>query len=144
MPLPLNWETCQSAGLATRAAGQVVGSQTLIIISSQHHLHHHHYQESRWKMKTQKRCQQFWLLSIADLSNIPEFHVSNGVLGLPWWLSQRWKIFPKFRRCMFDPWVGKIHWRRAWQSTPVFLPGNSHRQRNLAGYSPWAHRVRHN
>ena len=37
----------------------------------------------------------------------------------------------------FDPWVGKIPWRRKWQSTPVFLPGNSHGQRSLAGYSLW-------
>ena len=37
---------------------------------------------------------------------------------------------------MFDPWVGKI-WRRAWQPTPVFLPGKSHGQRCLAGYSLW-------
>ena len=36
----------------------------------------------------------------------------------------------------FDPWVGKILWRRAWQLTPVFLPGESHGQRRLAGYSP--------
>ena len=35
------------------------------------------------------------------------------------------------------PWVGKIPWRREWQPTPVFLPGKSHGQRNLAGYSPW-------
>ena len=34
------------------------------------------------------------------------------------------------------PWVRKISWRRAWQSTPVFLPGESHGQRNLVGYSP--------
>ena len=37
----------------------------------------------------------------------------------------------------FNPWVGKIPWRRAWQPTPVFLPGKSHGQRSLAGYSPW-------
>ena len=37
----------------------------------------------------------------------------------------------------FDSWVGKIPWRRKWQPTPVFLPGESHRQRSLAGYSPW-------
>ena len=37
----------------------------------------------------------------------------------------------------FDPWVGKIPWRREWQPTPVFLPGESHGQRRLAGYSPW-------
>ena len=36
-----------------------------------------------------------------------------------------------------DPWVGKIPWRRAWQPTLVFLPGDSHGQRSLAGYSPW-------
>ena len=41
-------------------------------------------------------------------------------------------------RCGFDPWVGKIPWRRAWQPTPVFLPGESHGQRNLVGYSPWS------
>ena len=35
------------------------------------------------------------------------------------------------------PGVGKIPWRRAWPPTPVFLPGESHGQRSLAGYSPW-------
>ena len=44
----------------------------------------------------------------------------------------------------FDPWVGKNPWRRERQPTPVFLPGESHRQRSPAGYSPWAHRVGHN
>ena len=37
------------------------------------------------------------------------------------------------RSCTFDPWVGKIPWRRAWQPTPVFLPGESHGQRSLGG-----------
>ena len=36
-----------------------------------------------------------------------------------------------------DLWVGKIRWRRKWQSTPVLLPGKSHGQRSLIGYSPW-------
>ena len=40
------------------------------------------------------------------------------------------------KRCSFDPWVGKIPCRRKWQPTPVFMPGESHRQRSLAGYSP--------
>ena len=34
-------------------------------------------------------------------------------------------------------WVGRILWQRAWQPTPVFLPGESHGQRSLAGCSPW-------
>ena len=36
-----------------------------------------------------------------------------------------------------EPWVRKIPWRREWQSTPVFLPGEFHGQRSLVGYSPW-------
>ena len=36
----------------------------------------------------------------------------------------------------FDPWVGKIPWRRKWQPTPVILPRESHGQRSLEGYSP--------
>ena len=40
------------------------------------------------------------------------------------------------KRSRFDPWVRKIPWRRAWPPSPVFLPGESHGQRNLAGYGP--------
>ena len=45
----------------------------------------------------------------------------------------------QYRRCKssrFSPWVGKIPWRRAWQPTPVFLPGESHGRGSLAGCSP--------
>ena len=41
---------------------------------------------------------------------------------------------------VFDPWVGKIPWRRQWHPTPVFLPGESHGRRNLVGYSPRGHK----
>ena len=44
----------------------------------------------------------------------------------------------------FNPWIGKIPWRREWQPTVGFLPGESHGQRNLGAYSPWGWRVRHN
>jgi len=40
------------------------------------------------------------------------------------------------RRLGFNPWVGKIPWRREWLPTPVFLPGEYHGQRSLVGYSP--------
>ena len=36
----------------------------------------------------------------------------------------------------FDPWFRKIPWKRTWQPTPVFLPGESLGQKNLVGYSP--------
>ena len=47
------------------------------------------------------------------------------------------------KRCGFTPWV-EISWRRKWQPTLVFLPGESHGQRSLAGYSPWGRTVGHN
>ena len=56
--------------------------------------------------------------------------------GLPWWL--RWqRICLQCRRPGFNSWVRKIPWRGEWQPIPVFLPGKSHRQRSLVGYSPW-------
>ena len=42
----------------------------------------------------------------------------------------------RHKRHGFDPWVGKTAWRRAWQSAPVFLPGESHGQKSLVGYGP--------
>ena len=44
----------------------------------------------------------------------------------------------------FDPWVGKIPWRRAWQPTLVFLPGEPHGERGLVCYSAWGLTVRNN
>ena len=46
------------------------------------------------------------------------------ILGLSWWLRQQ-RICLKYRKPGLDPWLGKIPWRRAWQSTPVFLLGES-------------------
>ena len=79
----------------------------------------------------------------------------------PWWLSTLGRILPKgihifhflgfpggvsgkepacqcrrYKRHGFNPWVRKIPWRRKWQPTPVFLPGESHGQRSLVDYSP--------
>ena len=53
-------------------------------------------------------------------------------MGLPRWLSS------KDSSChWFSPWVGTIPWRREWLPTPVFLPGESYRQRSLVDYSSW-------
>ena len=62
--------------------------------------------------------------------------------GLPWWLSGK-ESACQCRRLRFDPWVGKMPWRRGWLPTSVFLPGESHGQRSLVGYSPWGRRVGH-
>ena len=64
------------------------------------------------------------------------------VWGLPSWSSSKESAYQS-RRCTFDFWVGRITCKRKWQRTPIFLPGKSHEQGSLAGYSPWAHRVGH-
>ena len=63
--------------------------------------------------------------------------------GFSWWLSGK-ESACQCRRPRFDLWDGKTLWRRKWQSASVFLPGKSHGQRNLVGYSPWGCRVGHN
>ena len=52
-----------------------------------------------------------WLSSSSSSYHIP---------GLPWWLSGK-ESACRYRRCGFDPWVGKIPWRKSWQLIPVFL-----------------------
>ena len=55
-------------------------------------------------------------------------------------VAQLVKNPPATWRPGFDPWVGTIPWRRERLTTPVFWPGESHGQKSLAGYSPWAHK----
>ena len=54
--------------------------------------------------------------------------------AFPSWPSGKESAY-QCRRHRFDPWVGKIPWRRKGQPTPVFLPGKFHRQRSLGDYS---------
>ena len=58
---------------------------------------------------------------------------------LPWGLKEldvtEW-LDNNRRTCGFDPWVGKIPRRRAWQHIPVLFPGECHWQRSLVGYGP--------
>ena len=54
------------------------------------------------------------------------------LMGLPWWL-RRWRIRLQFGRPGFDSWAGKVPWRRAWQLTAVFLPGESPRTEEPGG-----------
>ena len=55
-------------------------------------------------------------------------------------VAQTVKILP----AIWENWVRSLGWedpwRRAWQPTPVFLPGELHGQKSLVGYSPWGHK----
>ena len=77
-------------------------------------------------------------LRITDIHHI--VHSPHSTMDFP--IAQMVKNLPAVQETCsagFDPWVGKFLWRREWQSTPVFLPGEFHGQRSLAGYSPWGH-----
>ena len=60
------------------------------------------------------------------------------ILGLASLVAQSVKNLPAVQETTgFDPWVGKIPWRKKWQPTPVSLPGKSCGPRSLVGCSPW-------
>ena len=70
--------------------------------------------------------QEYWSgLPFPPLGDLPDSGVELGST----WLNLDWREF--------DPWVRKIPWSRKWHPTPVFLPGESHGQRSLVGYSLW-------
>ena len=52
-------------------------------------------------------------------------------------VAQIVRKLPAMQETRFNPWVGKITWRREWLPIPVFLPGEFQGQRSLAGYSLW-------
>ena len=74
------------------------------------------------------------------LSEVTEHACTLMLMGFPRWLSGKESACQcgRHRKCEFDPWVGKIPWRRTWQPTPVFLPGESHG--SLVGYRSWGYK----
>ena len=94
-----------------------------LLLFSDHHLH------------------QFSEIPIASISS-HYFRICSGNLGFPGDASGKEPACKcrRYKRPGFNPWVGKIPWRRTWQPTPVFLPGESHGQKSLVGYSPWGHK----
>ena len=96
------------------------------------------------------------------ISEAAEGMHTSDVIRTEWWINNNRKVlfpfssiplgFPggargkeppsqrrRHKRHGFDPWVRRIPWKRAWQNTPVFLPGESPGQRGLAGCGPWGH-----
>ena len=65
-------------------------------------------------------------------------HTHNGILGFPGGTSGK-EPTSQCRRHGFNPWVGKMPWRRTWQPTLIFSSGESHGQRSLESYSPKGH-----
>ena len=68
-------------------------------------------------MGTLETCELKWLWKLSTMT-----------LGFLWWLCADQESACQYRKHWFNPWVRKIPWRRNWQPTPVFLPGESHGQ----------------
>ena len=79
------------------------------------------------------------VIDLGDHQESPHQHKLRYDWGLPIGSSGKesaWQCRSSRRRG-FDPWVGKIAWKRKWQPTPVFLSVQSHGQMSLAGYRSW-------
>ena len=87
-------------------------------------------------------CVRIACASIRSVGVRPQFKQwfwdfpGNTVVRLPRWLSGK-EYVCQCRRRRFNPLGGKILWKRKWQHTLVFFPGQSHGQRSLVDYSPW-------
>ena len=64
--------------------------------------------------------------------------ISNILYGFPGFTSEVKNLPANAGDVCLIPGLGRFPWRRKWLPTPVFLPGKSHEQRNLVGYSPWS------
>ena len=73
---------------------------------------------------------------VSHLFNGPQYELRASLVA-PW--QRICHLGRSHRGCVFNPWVRKIPWRRAWQPTPVFLPGESPCTEDLASYSPQDH-----
>ena len=70
------------------------------------------------------------LAILHEMMEIPRWHSSKEFARQCW----------SHKRCRFDPWVGKIPWKRKYQLAPIFFPRKFQGQRNLVGYSQWGHK----
>ena len=109
----------------------------------------------RWRPKNKGSSPLPTLIHLLLPLNVQLAHDRNQLVLSPWWVLKERLIFIVYHcalfglpwrlrsiclqcgRPRFDPWVGKIPWRRKQQPTPVLLPGKSHGWRSLVGYSPW-------
>ena len=92
----------------------------------------------------EEACSYFPLYFISFVISWPLWYNKKHIFSLwPWFHSQMALVVKnpptnggRHKRHGFNPWVRKIPCRRKWQPTPIFLPGESHGQRSLVGYSP--------
>ena len=85
-------------------------------------------------MKTKKHCK----ITLNEKIKITMCHIGTSPVALV--VKNPLASTSRGKRGGSNPWIGKIPWRRAWQSTAVFLSRESREQRSLGGYSTRGHK----
>ena len=88
----------------------------------------------------QYKCLGFQLQEFSQKTEFMHYRQAFSLWASSWLSSKNLPAMRRRRKHGFDLWVGKIHWRRKWQPTLLFLPGKSHGQRSLVCYTPWDHK----
>ena len=83
----------------------------------------------------QRKCEILEILYILPCLSLLLFTNTSNYISMASLMAQTVKTLLQCWRPGCNPWVGKIPWRRTWQPIPVFLPGESHGLRSLAGYT---------
>ena len=94
-----------------------------------------------WCGRWLHRLTCMWKFTVLDiLRSVPSLYVSyNHHKGIPRWHGGK-EPACQYKGPGFNSWFRKILWRRKGQPAPVVLPGESHGQRSLVGYSPRGHK----
>ena len=80
-------------------------------------------------------CKQWEILSFLSRDLICLYPCFREATGFPGSISGKEQACRKHKRHGFNTWVGKIPWRRKWQPSPVFLPGESHGLKQLSTHA---------
>ena len=118
------FQNTRAEGLATSYSAPQTGFDFVICKTARHDLLPPGLAKGMWWWRGAE-LPFHWELVMKSLGVSPTFQCMRHKRG------KRWG---------FSPWVGKSPWRRPWQPTPVFFPGESHGQRSLVGCSPRGHK----
>ena len=83
-------------------------------------------------------CKAFYIAKVINTDIYMDMGIDINIPAFPGGTSGKEPTCQcrRHKRCGFNPWIGQIPWEKAQQPTSVFLPGESHGERRLAGYSP--------
>ena len=94
----------------------------------------------RWQFLLKLASICWFHYSLHDSAYLKTIYINRASGYMPNSLAKMVKDLLAMQKTQVHPWVQRTPWRREWQSTPVFLPGEFHGQRSLAGDSPWGHK----